>query len=82
MTPIEETPKPTLPMLELEIKFYLQKTAENVVEIGKRLIMAKEMVEHGEWQNWLEKIFNLHIVAQKILWTLLTDFQMLQRCNI
>ncbi|MBQ7198083.1 MAG: DUF3102 domain-containing protein [Selenomonadaceae bacterium] len=59
MTPIEETPKPTLPMLELEIKFYLQKTAENVVEIGKRLILAKEMVEHGEWQNWLENNFNL-----------------------
>ena len=59
MTPIEETPKPTLPMLELEIKFYLQKTAENVVEIGKRLILAKEMVEHGQWQNWLENNFNL-----------------------
>ena len=59
MTPMEETPKPTLPMLELEIKFYLQKTAENVVEIGKRLILAKELVEHGEWANWLESNFHL-----------------------
>ena len=58
MTPINESPKPTLPVLVVEIKFYLQRTAENIVEIGKRLIQAKELVPHGEWQNWLENNFN------------------------
>lgn len=24
-------------------------------EIGERLIKAKELVEHGEWENWLNK---------------------------
>ncbi|MBQ7198074.1 MAG: DUF3102 domain-containing protein [Selenomonadaceae bacterium] len=63
METIEMTPKPTLLMLELKIKFYLQKTAENVVEIGKRLILAKEMVEHGEWSTWLKSNFNLSYSA-------------------
>lgn len=25
------------------------------IEIGRRLVEAKEMIEHGEWTNWLEK---------------------------
>ena len=32
---------------------------ENTIEIGKRLIAAKKIVAHGDWQNWLENNFNL-----------------------
>ena len=27
----------------------------NSIEIGRRFVEAKEVVEHGEWSNWLEK---------------------------
>jgi len=38
-----------------EIKMLKQQTAQNIIEIGKRLIKAKEMLSHGEWLPWLEK---------------------------
>lgn len=46
-----------LPQLELEIKFYLGQTAQNIIEVGKRLIQAKSLVNHGHWQAWLEQNF-------------------------
>ena len=49
----------TLEVLTDEIKFYLRKMGQNVIEIGKRLILAKALVPHGEWQLWLEDNFNL-----------------------
>jgi hypothetical protein len=30
----------------------------NSIEIGRRLVEAKEMIEHGEWGKWLEKSIN------------------------
>ncbi len=48
-----------LPQLELEIKFYLGKTAQNIIEVGKRLIQAKALVAHGQWQQWLQNNFQL-----------------------
>lgn len=41
--------------IELEINFYKEQTARNIIEIGKRLIQAKEMLPHGEWGAWLEE---------------------------
>jgi len=41
--------------LTSEILIYKQQTAQNIVEIGKRLIEAKEMLPHGEWLPWLEE---------------------------
>ena len=49
----------TLPQLEVEIKFYLGQTAQNIIEVGKRLIQAKSLVQHGQWQNWLQNNFQL-----------------------
>lgn len=46
-------------MLTLEVKFYLNQTAQNIIEVGKRLNQAKELVPHGEWQNWLRDNFQL-----------------------
>ncbi len=40
--------------IELEINFYKEQAAKNIIEIGKRLIKAKGLVEHGEWENWLK----------------------------
>ena len=49
----------TLEQLTLEVKFYLGQTAQNIIEVGKRLTQAKEMVPHGEWQDWLKDNFGL-----------------------
>lgn len=42
-----------------EIKIIKNQTAQTVlmasIDIGKRLIEAKELLAHGEWQNWLEE---------------------------
>lgn len=54
----QSTP-PTLPQLEKEIKIYLGKTAQNIIEVGKRLTQAKSLVQHGEWRSWLENNFTL-----------------------
>ena len=52
--------KPTdLISLTAEIKFYVDQWGQNTIEIGKRLIAAKELVAQGEWQNWLKNNFSL-----------------------
>ena len=58
----------TLEDLTDEIKYYLRKMGQNIIEIGKRLTLAKEKLPHGEWQNWLEDNFNLSIpTARKFM---------------
>ena len=54
-----EQPTPTIEQLTVEVKFYLGQLAQNILEVGKRLIQAKALLQHGEWQNWLEKNFSL-----------------------
>lgn len=49
----------TLEQLTLEVKFYLGQTAQNIIEVGKRLTQAKELVPHGDFGSWLEKNFSL-----------------------
>ena len=48
-----------LSKLEFEIKFYFEQISKNVFEIGKRLMQAKKMLKHGEWEKWLERNFEL-----------------------
>ncbi len=38
-----------------EIVLLKQQTAQNIIEIGKRLIQAKEVLPHGEWGKWLKE---------------------------
>ena len=53
------TVEKTLPQLETEIKEHLTKIAINYIEVGNRLLQAKKLVEHGQWQKWLENNFQL-----------------------
>lgn len=59
LTTAQDSATNNLPQLEVEIKFYLGQTAQNIIEVGKRLIAAKSLVQHGQWQQWLEKNFQL-----------------------
>ena len=51
----------SLEELTTSIRFYLREMGQNVIEIGKRLILAKELVQYGDWQAWLEDNFNLSL---------------------
>lgn len=54
--------------IELEINFYKEQTARNIIEIGKRLIKAKELVPYGEWGKWLdEKVEFSQSMASKFM---------------
>lgn len=41
--------------LTVEILILKQQTAQNIIEIGKRLNQVKEQLPHGEWLPWLEQ---------------------------
>lgn len=47
-----------LDQLVIEIKFYSQQTAQNIIETGRRLILAKKQVPYGEWNQWLKEKVN------------------------
>lgn len=49
----------TLNQRVVKIKFYLNQTAQNIIEIGKELTAAKNEVPHGQWQAWLQDNFSL-----------------------
>lgn len=41
--------------LTTEIIFFKYQTAENMIEVGRRLIQVKGILPHGEWENWLSE---------------------------
>ena len=49
-------------VIAAEINYIVHKTQETVlsgaIEIGKRLVEAKELVKHGEWEQWLHDNVN------------------------
>lgn len=51
-TIIEST---ALEKIEKEIITLKNQTAENIIQIGYKLIEAKKQLSHGEWGTWLEK---------------------------
>lgn len=59
IVPHNDIEQPTIESLTLEIKFHLNQMGFHVIEVGKRLILAKEMLPHGEWLNWLKDNFGL-----------------------
>ena len=71
---IDETPTDedlstmNLDSLTLEIHQYLNVARYSVIEVGKRLILAKKLVPHGQWQTWLKVNFNLSMqTARKFM---------------
>jgi hypothetical protein len=54
--------------LTAEIVLLKNQTAQNIIEIGKRLIEVKEQLPHGEWGKWLEeKVEFTDRTAQKFM---------------
>lgn len=54
--------------LTAEILILKQQTAQNIIEIGKRLIAVKQSLPHGEWGNWLkEKVDFTERTAQNFI---------------
>lgn len=67
-----------LNQLTVELKFYINQWGQNTIEIGKRLIAAKELVGQGNWLNWLEKNFNLSYRTAKNFMDCAEKFSKLQ----
>lgn len=44
-----------LQQITTEILVFKQQAAVNIIEIGRRLLQAKEMIPHGQWGRWLEE---------------------------
>ena len=42
-----------------EIRFYVARGMEAAIEIGRRLVEAKAMLNHGEWGAWLSEEINI-----------------------
>ncbi len=40
-----------------EIKTLVRRSAQDIIDIGNKLIDVKAMLEHGEFGNWLDKEF-------------------------
>ena len=57
----------TIGTLEDEIRFYQQRTAEACIEMGKRLLILKEICPHGEFANRIEMLGFQPRMAQKFM---------------
>ena len=54
--------------LTIEILILKQQTAQNIIEIGKRLVSAKQGLPHGEWGKYLkEKVDFSQVTANKFM---------------
>ena len=56
------TKQPTtnrLNQLESEIKTLAHKTALNMIDMGSKLLEAKSLCPHGQWETWLENNINM-----------------------
>ena len=55
-------------VIEGEILFFKAQASASMLEIGRRLIEAKEQLPHGQWQNWLaEKVAFSERSAQRFM---------------
>lgn len=57
----------TVGALEDEIRFYQQRSVEAVMELGKRLLILKEMTPHGEFSKRIEMLGFSNRTAQRFM---------------
>lgn len=57
----------TVGAVEDEIRFYQQRSVEAVVELGKRLLILKEMTPHGEFSKRIEMLGISKRTAQRFM---------------
>lgn len=57
----------TVGALEDEIRFYQQRSVEAVLELGKRLLILKEITPHGEFKQRTEMLGFSSRMAQKLM---------------
>ena len=57
----------TVGAIEDEIRFYQQRTVEACMELGKRLLILKEMTPHGEFNKRMEMLNFTPRMAQKFM---------------
>ncbi|WP_048764820.1 DUF3102 domain-containing protein [Acinetobacter sp. 243_ASPC] len=57
----------TLGAIEDEIRFYQQRTVEACMELGKRLLIMKEMTPHGEFEKRIEILGFSSRMARKFM---------------
>ncbi len=63
----------TVGALEDEIRFFQQRTVEAVMELGKRLLILKEITPHGEFNkrvemlNFTPRMAKIHVSGFEIL---------------
>ena len=50
-----ETQERDIEVITEEINFFKRQAGSAILEIGKRLVEAKEQLSHGEWLPWLEE---------------------------
>lgn len=70
----ELTKKRSIDTITAEIQFYKQQAGISILEIGKRLIEAKEQLSHGEWLDWLENRVSFNERAAQRFMKLATEY--------
>ncbi len=60
--------------ITLEINFYKAQTAQNIIEIGKRLLEAKQKLPHGEWLPWLRDKVQFSVVSAQRFMKIAEEF--------
>lgn len=59
MSKAKKTKATELDRIAARLRTALRNQTKNVIDIGKLLIESREHLEHGEWQKWLTKNFDL-----------------------
>lgn len=64
----------TIADVTAEIRFYKAQTAQGIIEIGKRLLEAKSMLDHGQWLPWLREQAQFSVKAAQRYMQLATEY--------
>lgn len=65
-----------------EIRALMKRTAQDIIEVGKRLIRIKKRLGHGRFLNWLEAEFDWHRDTANKFMHVANQFGSLEMSNI